>query len=44
MPLTLGESEHVVRIARIITQAKDVFANADKAALWLRRPNRAFKR
>lgn len=42
-PLTLEESEHVIRIARILAQAKDTFANMDKAAIWLRKPNRALK-
>lgn len=43
MSLTLEESEHMVRIARIIAQARDVFANPDKAGQWLRRPNHALK-
>jgi putative toxin-antitoxin system antitoxin component (TIGR02293 family) len=43
MRLTLGESEHVVRIARIIGRARNTFVNKDKAAHWLRRPNRALQ-
>lgn len=41
--LTLAESEHVVRIARILALAKDTFVDTKKASLWLRRPNRALK-
>lgn len=43
MSLTLVESEHIVRIARIIMQSKDTFVNPEKAARWLRRPNKALK-
>lgn len=42
-PLTLEESEHVVRVARILALAKDTFADSAKAAAWLRKSNRALK-
>ena len=37
-PLTVEESDRVVRLLRIQTLAEETFGNADKAALWLRRP------
>ena len=41
--LTSAESEHVVRIARIIALAKEVFVDENKASHWLRRPNRILR-
>lgn len=41
--LTSGESEHVVRIARIIALARETFVDEDKANRWLRRPNRTLR-
>jgi putative toxin-antitoxin system antitoxin component (TIGR02293 family) len=38
-PLSLKESDRVVRLARIISQADGVFASRDKALLWLRTPD-----
>lgn len=42
-PLTLEESEHVVRVARIIALAQDTFAEDTKARNWLRKPNRSLR-
>ena len=36
-----GESDRLVRTARIIARAIDVFGSREKAASWLDRPNRA---
>ena len=38
-PLSRKESDRVVRLARIISQADRVFASRDKALLWLRTPD-----
>jgi putative toxin-antitoxin system antitoxin component (TIGR02293 family) len=38
--LNESESERALRIARIVAIAEDTFANIEKAATWLRRPNR----
>ena len=35
-PLTLDESDRLVRLTRIQALAEDVFGNAEKANLWLR--------
>jgi putative toxin-antitoxin system antitoxin component (TIGR02293 family) len=35
------ESDRLYRIARVAGQAVSVFGGEDKAAMWLRRPNRA---
>lgn len=43
MSLTLEESEHIVRIARIVTQAMETFTNFEKTTHWLRRPNKSLK-
>ena len=37
-PLTVDESDRLVRLARIQAQAEDVFADAEKANRWLREP------
>ena len=37
-PLTVDESDRAVRLLRIQTLAEATFADADKAARWLRRP------
>lgn len=39
-PLSESESERLLRITRIVAIAEDTFANSEKAAIWLRRPNR----
>ena len=39
--LDAGESDRLYRLARIAAQAIAVFGTDDKAASWLRRPNRA---
>lgn len=39
--LSTTESEHALRLARIIALAEDTFDNSKKAHTWLRRPNRA---
>lgn len=35
------ESERVVRLARVLSEANDVLGSLDKARRWLQRPNRA---
>lgn len=37
-PLTVDESDRLVRLARIQAVAEDVFGDADKANKWLREP------
>jgi putative toxin-antitoxin system antitoxin component (TIGR02293 family) len=37
--LSKEETERVVRVARIVTMANTVFANLDKALLWMRSPD-----
>ena len=39
--LQADESDRVLRLARIGAQASAALGNEEKAALWLRRPNRA---
>lgn len=39
--LTPEESDRLTRIARISAFAEETFANPEKAARWLRKPNRA---
>jgi putative toxin-antitoxin system antitoxin component (TIGR02293 family) len=39
--LDAGESDRLYRLARIAAQAVDVLGSEEKAAMWLRRPNRA---
>jgi putative toxin-antitoxin system antitoxin component (TIGR02293 family) len=41
--LTLEESDRLLRIARVSVQAEEVFANAEKAYRWLRKPSRPLK-
>jgi putative toxin-antitoxin system antitoxin component (TIGR02293 family) len=38
-PLSQKESDRVVRVARIISEAEAVFGSRDKALLWLRTPD-----
>lgn len=38
-PLSNEESDRVVRVARILSLAEDVFASREKALLWLRTPD-----
>jgi putative toxin-antitoxin system antitoxin component (TIGR02293 family) len=37
-PLTVEESDRVVRLLRILTVAVDTFGDKEKAGVWLRRP------
>ena len=37
-PLTVDESDRLVRLMRVHVMAEDVFADADKANRWLRQP------
>ena len=39
--LTTAESDRTVRLARVYATAVEMIGNADKAAKWLRTPNRA---
>jgi putative toxin-antitoxin system antitoxin component (TIGR02293 family) len=41
--LSPEESDRLARVARIISYAIEVFDDEDKAADWLRRPNRALQ-
>jgi putative toxin-antitoxin system antitoxin component (TIGR02293 family) len=40
-PLTRDESDRLARIARVALWARETFGDQQKAATWLRRPNRA---
>ena len=40
LPLTADESDRLVRVARVNAIATEQFGNAEKAARWLRKPNR----
>lgn len=40
-PLSPEESEHALRVARIVAFAEETFANREKAVSWLRKPNRS---
>ena len=42
--LSAEESDRLLRVARIIRQAIEVFDDADKVREWLVRPNRALER
>jgi putative toxin-antitoxin system antitoxin component (TIGR02293 family) len=39
--MTVEESDRLTRISRINAVATEQFGNAEKAARWLRKPNRA---
>ena len=39
--MTAGESDRVVRMARLLAQAGETFGSAAKASQWLQTPNRA---
>lgn len=39
--LGADESDRLVRLGRVATLAEDILGNAEKAARWLHRPNRA---
>lgn len=41
--LTRDESDRAVRIARIISQAEEIFGDDAKAARWLRKPKQRFE-
>jgi putative toxin-antitoxin system antitoxin component (TIGR02293 family) len=38
--LTVDESDRVLRMMRILSQAEEVYGNRERALAWLRRPNR----
>lgn len=42
-PLTREESDRLARIARVALSARETFGDHQKAATWLRRPNRALQ-
>jgi putative toxin-antitoxin system antitoxin component (TIGR02293 family) len=42
-PLTRDESDRLARIARVALGAQETFGDKQKAATWLRRPNRALQ-
>jgi putative toxin-antitoxin system antitoxin component (TIGR02293 family) len=42
-PLTRDESDRLARIARVALWAQETFGEQQKAATWLRRPNRALQ-
>jgi putative toxin-antitoxin system antitoxin component (TIGR02293 family) len=37
--LTPGESERLVRLARVVSRAEDILGSGDGARAWLERPN-----
>jgi putative toxin-antitoxin system antitoxin component (TIGR02293 family) len=39
--LTAGQSDRLLRVARIVGMAEETFGNPEKAAIWLRRPTSA---
>ena len=41
--LTMGESDRVVRMARVLAMAKETLGDLEKAARWLQTPNRALQ-
>lgn len=42
-PLTVIESDRLMRTVRVIVKALEVFDNSDSAKKWLRTPNRALR-
>lgn len=42
-PLTAAESDRLVRAVRLIARAEEAIGHVDKAARWLRNPNRALR-
>jgi putative toxin-antitoxin system antitoxin component (TIGR02293 family) len=40
-PLTTEESDRLIRVVRLAARAEESIGNAEKAAHWLRKPNRA---
>lgn len=41
--LSPEESEKIIRLVKVFAEAMDVFENREKAAEWLKRPNKALK-
>ena len=39
--LSAGESDRLIRLARVAASAVDVFGSPERASKWLQRPNRA---
>jgi len=37
--LTVAESDRVLRVARLLSQAKSVYGSRERALAWLRRPH-----
>ena len=42
-PLTIVESDRLLRVVRVIVRAADAIGDAEKAHRWLRTPNRALR-
>jgi putative toxin-antitoxin system antitoxin component (TIGR02293 family) len=42
-PLSVEESDRLLRIARLDARAREVFGNTEKARRWLRKPNRPLR-
>jgi putative toxin-antitoxin system antitoxin component (TIGR02293 family) len=42
-PLTVTESDRLLRATRVITRAIEALGSSEKAATWLRTPNRALR-
>lgn len=42
-PLTAEESDRLTRVVRVAARAEEALGNADRAARWLRKPNRALE-
>ena len=42
-PLTVSESDRLLRVVGVVIHAIDALGSADKARVWLRTPNRALR-
>lgn len=42
-PLTIAESDRLLRVARVVVRAIEALGTEEKAATWLRTPNRALR-
>lgn len=42
-PLTVAESDRLLRAARVVVRAIEALGNGEKAAKWLRTPNRSLR-
>jgi putative toxin-antitoxin system antitoxin component (TIGR02293 family) len=42
-PLTVTESDRLLRVTRVLVRAIDALGSAEKARVWMRTPNRALR-